>query len=257
VDNSGVQNNGDVWIFEIARPLATRISFDFADESQPIWSPDDKTVVFYSEQRGTPDLYVKKLGSPGPATPLLESEYSKTPFDWSADGRMIVFGVTDQRGGDNADLWFFSVENGTSEAITKTPFSEKEARISPDGKWLAYASDESGRFEMYVQSFPEPGLRQQISSGGGMGPKWRQDGRELFYISPDGRIMAVELAEDPLSQVPAAKPLFKVERRFEDSGDDFDVTSDGQTFVVNTPLTEVTNEPLTLQMNWIAGLQKR
>ena len=139
----------------------------------------------------------------------------------------------------------------------RTPFKETEARISPDGKWLAYGSNESGRFEVYVQSFPEPGLRQQISSGGGMGPKWRQDGRELYYLSPDGRIMAVELAEDPLSQVPAAKPLFKVDRRFEHRGDDFDVTSDGQTFVVNTPLTEVTSAPLTLQMNWIAGLQKR
>jgi len=257
VDNSGVQNNGDVWILEITRPLATRISFDFADESQPIWSPDDKTVVFFSAQRGTKDLYIKKLGSPGPATPLLESESSNEPVDWSADGRMIVFEARDQGGGDNADLWFYSVENGTSEAIMKTPYNENEARISPDGKWLACGSNESGRFEVYVQSFPEPGLRQQISSGGGMGPKWRQDGRELYYISSDGRIMAVELAEDPLSQVPAAKPLFEVERRFEDGGDDFDVTSDGQTFVVNTPLTEVTSAPLTLQMNWTAGVQKR
>ncbi len=256
VDNSGVENNGDVWILEIARPLATRISSDFADESLPIWSPDDKTVVFYSAQRGTTDLYIKKLGSPGPATPLLESESSNESRDWSADGRMIVFEASDRRGGNNADLWFFSVENGTSEAILKTPFKETEARISPDGKWLAYGSNESGRFEVYVQSFPEPGLRQQVSSGGGMGPKWRQDGRELYYISPDGRIMAIELAEDPLSQVPAAKPLFKVDRRFEHRGDDFDVTSDGQTFVVNTPLTEATSAPLTLQMNWTTGLQK-
>ncbi len=139
----------------------------------------------------------------------------------------------------------------------KTPFIEDDARISPDGKWLAYGSNESGRLEVYIQSFPEPGLRQQISSGGGMGPKWRQDGRELYYKSPDGKIMAVELAEDPLSQVPAAKPLFEVQTRFEDRGDDFDVTSDGQTFAVITPLTEATSAPLTLQMNWTAGLQKR
>ena len=137
------------------------------------------------------------------------------------------------------------------------PFSEADARISPDGKWLAYHSNESGEDEVYVQSFPEPGTRHQVSAGGGMGPRWREDGKELVYITPDGMIMSAEFGDDPFTQVPAIMPLFKIERRFDDHADDFDMTLDGQTFLVNTPVEESYASPLTLQLNWVAGLENQ
>ncbi len=258
VDNSGVQNNGDIWIYDIGRPMARRISFSQADESSPIWSPNDDTIVYYSAEKGQGDLYLKNLGSADMPSPLFETEYDDGPQDWSADGKYIVF-ERNMSEGDCADLWLLTVEDKTTTAITNTPcpFSEEDARISPDGKWLVYKSNESGEDEVYVQSFPEPGTRHQVSAGGGLGPRWREDSKEIVYITPDGMIMSAELGDDPFAQVPAITPLFKIERRFDDRARDFDMALDGQTFLVNTPVVESNASPLTLQLNWLAGLEDR
>ena len=258
VDNSGVQNNGDIWIHDIERSMASRVSSDPADESDPIWSPNDDTIVFDSAKAGDRGLYIKALGSAVPAEQLIESGRDDESLDWSSDGKYIVF-ARDSLQGSCKDLWLLSVEDKSITAITNTPcpFDEFDARISPDGKWLAYSSDESGRSEIYIQAFPEPGIRRQISLSGGTGPRWQADGKELVYVAPDGMIMSAGLGDDPTRETATITPLFKITRRFEDHAGDFDMTLDGKTFLVNEPLESPGTSALTLQLNWLERLENR
>ena len=140
--------------------------------------------------------------------------------------------------------------------ILATSFDESEARFSPDGRWLAYCSNEYGQDEVFVQSFPDGAERHQISSRGGIGPRWRRDGRELVYLAPDGTIMSVEFEDGRPDRAMGAQRLFKVERRFKDGADDFDMTGDGKVFLVNTALEDTGTAPMTLQFNWTERLKK-
>ena len=256
VDNSGVENNGDVWVFDVANPSSARLTSHPADESQPIWSPTGDAIVFFSMQAGRRDLWLKRLGASAPAAPLMETESSKEPCDWSPDGESILF---TQRASDaerQKQLWVLTLETKEMAPIRATSFDEAEARFSPDGKWLAYSSTEYGRSEVFVQSFPDGAERHQVSSGGGLGPRWRRDGGKLVYLALDGTIMSVDLEDGMPGRALGAQRLFTVERRFKDGADDFDMAGDGKVFLVNTPLGETGTAPMTLQLHWTERLTK-
>jgi len=256
VDNSGVENNGDVWVLGVANPSSARLTSHPADETQPVWSPTGDTIVFYSMQAGHQDLWLKRLGASAPGAPLLESESRKTPWDWSPDGKNILFTQETSDAKTRKQLWVLALDSKELTPIQATSFDEIDARFSPDGKWLAYSSTEYGRSEVFVQAFSDGAERHQISSGGGIGPRWRRDGKELVYLGRDGTIMSVALEDGMPGRALGAQRLFKVERRFEDRSDDFDMTGDGKVFLVNTALGDTGTAPMTLQFNWTERLKK-
>jgi Tol biopolymer transport system component len=183
----------DIWQMELARGTPTRFTFDPAIEVSPVWSPDGGRIVYSSDRDGPMNLYQRAANGAVDAEPLLKMEgNNKFSTDWSADGKLILFQLQDQR--TNFDLWVLPLSGEQkSFPYVRGDFSEVQGRFSPDGKWVAYASNESGMWEVYVQSFPAPSGKWQVSSNGGAQPQWRHDGRELFYISSDRRLMAVGL----------------------------------------------------------------
>jgi eukaryotic-like serine/threonine-protein kinase len=203
-----------------------------------MWSPDGRRVVWASNRSGAFDLYVKSANGAEPEQLLVRmGAPAGWPEDWSRDGRFIIYQIPGAKTGQ--DLWIVPqpVQGESSDRkpfpYLQTEFDERHGRFSPDSRWVAYSSNESGRDEVYVQSFPVPGAKFPISAGGGMEPQWRKDGTELFYISEDRTLMAVPVkiassASEPL-QVGQAKPLFSVP--VVDTfivGRSYEVSNDGQ-----------------------------
>src|SRR5215469_787561 len=184
--NQGDAGTADIWLHEFAGGRNTRFTSDPALDRSPVWSPDGSTIVFGSTRNGKSNLYQKASNNGAMETLLFKSDEDKHPLDWSRDGRYLLF---ERDGGKtDADLWYLPMEKSSSPAEAKsylqTGFGERNARFSPDGRFVAYQSNESDIFEIYVQTFPDPkGGKWTISKGGGQWPVWRKDGKELFYIS--------------------------------------------------------------------------
>jgi Tol biopolymer transport system component len=179
-----INGNKDIWLLELERGVLSRFTFDPGINGRPIWSPDGSHVAFYSNRKGVFDLYEKSASGTGDEKALLESPTTKVPLDWSPDGRFLLYRNDDPQTG--ADLWALPLNGeGAPFPIVQTPFQERDAQFSTDAKWIAYQSNESGHFEIYVQPFPGPGPKTQVSSNGGIQVRWRQDGKELFYGGPD------------------------------------------------------------------------
>jgi Tol biopolymer transport system component len=246
----------DLWIYEVDRGLRTRFTFGAAAETNPIWAPDSIRVAFRASPKGMADLYQKSLAGTSQEEPLLESNTAKFPYSWSSDGRFIAF---ETRGVLNTatDIWVLPLEGDRKPfPFLQTQFLERTPHFSPDARWLVYVSDESGRDEVYVAPFPGPGRKWQISSNGGDRPRWRRDGREIYYLTSDNKIMAVEVgARGDTFAVGAAKALF--EARAMRGGNVYDVTGDGQRFLVNTLVQAQTSAPLTLVINWLTEQTKK
>lgn len=199
----GVQG---VWIGDLDRRVFTRLT---SRGIAPVSSPDNRKVVFTSEHAGgIRDLYVLDLQR-GPEQLLLTSRENKMPTDWTRDGRYIVYGSTNEI--TKQDLWMLPMEGDREPVpIVSSPFNEIQARVSSDGRWFAYASDETGRWEVYLQSFPVAGNKQVVSVGGGGQPHWRADGKELFYLALDRTLMSVSLTGSSVPQIGRPKPLFQM-----------------------------------------------
>ena len=186
-----VQDNGDIWILDGTR--TSRFTFDASDDLYPIWSSDGSRIAFDSNRNGTRDLYQKAANGAGSEELLLESSQNKTAYSWSPDGRFLLYRAQDPR--TQSDLWVLPLDGDRKPFVfLNTPFDERTAEFSPDGKWVAYQSTESGRWEIYVRPFPGPGGQWQVSTSGGSQVRWRPDGKELYYIAPDGTLMAAALA---------------------------------------------------------------
>jgi len=245
----------DIWLFDVARGLRTRVTFDPAEEWAPIWSPDGSRVVFNSLRKGHLDLYQKALSGTGVEEELLVDGLQKVPLDWSPNGRFILFGVTAPQTGN--DLWVLPLY-GDRRAFPflQTPFSEVAGRFSPDGRWIAYVSNESGKAEVYVAPFPGPGDKWQVSAMGGNFPRWRRDGKEIFYLAPDNKLMsAVVNGAGSAFEVGALRSLFET-RPTTQARSMYDVSPDGQRFLVNMLVDDVAAAPITLVVNWPALLKK-
>jgi Tol biopolymer transport system component len=246
-------STADVFVYDLARRVTTRLTFDPADDRSPAWSQDDSRIGFNSS-RGGSDLYVKAATGAGRDELLYHSDMADVFVnDWSADGRFIVFAV--DGAATRRDLWVLSVADRKATPWQQTEAFEAGAQFSPNGKWIAYISDESGRFELYVQPFPGPGGKWQISSGGGLPARWRADGKELFYVTLQRKVMAVDVkAEDTFEN---AVPRVLFESRVKSSpGWQYDVTSDGQRFLIDADLTDASSAPITLVLNWTAGVKR-
>jgi Tol biopolymer transport system component len=250
--------NVDVWIYPSAGGVATRFTSHPAIDAGPVWSPDGQRVAFTSFQRGHPDIYRKSSSGAGRDELILASSRTKYVADWSPDGRLILLRAVDET--TNLELWVVPVDgDGKAVPFIKKTFGVNQGQFSPDGRWVAYASNESGKWEIAVAPFPGPGGNWKVSTAGGTEPRWRRDGKELYYLAPDGKLMAVEVKAGETFDAGAAKPLFPIRRREPVSAADlfsYDVSADGQRFLVNTDAEEATSAPLTAIVNWTAGLKE-
>ncbi|MCW8985163.1 MAG: serine/threonine-protein kinase, partial [Thermoanaerobaculales bacterium] len=182
----------DIWTYDLERDLKTRFTFDDATDYLPLWSPDGQSIAFGSDRSGTTNIYRMGIGGVAGAEVLVAADQDQTPRSWSPDGRWIVY--TKQAEETNIDIWASDLEgDGEPIEIRAQPGLDVPGEISPDGKWLSYFSDESGRVEVYVTPFPEAGRRWQASTDTGVFPYWCQGGRELVYQRFDGRLMSVEV----------------------------------------------------------------
>jgi serine/threonine protein kinase/Tol biopolymer transport system component len=253
-----MNRNTDIWLLEVARGVPTRLTFDMAPERAPVWSPNGEHIVFSSNRKGVSDLYLARTSNPGDEKLLVASSQQKMALDWSTDGRYLLYRSRDARG---HDIWVKPMEgDGKEFPIIRTSFDERDGQFSPDGKWIAYQSNQSGRDEIYVQAFD--GLEGQvkeptpISTKGGVQARWARDGKELFYISLDGRLMAVPMRFPVTAQTvePGEPiPLFatRVGRALQTiSRQQYVVARDGR-FLINNEIEEATL-PLTVILNWRA-----
>ncbi len=234
----------DVWIYDLDRGTASRLTFDDVDESLPVWSPDDSTV-YSARVPGRSDVYRRRVAGNSPPE-LVDGN----PTDISPDGRWLLY-RRDLRHGRFTLHVHDLVEDGSDRPWIDTPFSNRTGQIAPDGHWAAYVSDESGRLEVYLDRFPAPGEKFAVSTAGGVMPVWRPDGRELYYWSAAGEIMAVsiELSERPRIGAPVA--LFPARlRTLGGYNPQFGVSRDGQRFLVNRVVDRAPTAPITLIQHW-------
>jgi len=251
-----VDGNMDSWLFDMVRGLFTRFTTDPASDGGGIWSPDGNRVVFNSSRTGVYDLYEKPANGFGDDKLILATTQNKMPTDWSPDGRFILYRSPDLRTG--FDLWILPMDGDRKPfPFLRTPFEERDGQFSPDGNWIAYQSNESGRVEVYVRPFPGPGESQSISTNGGAQARWRADGKELFYIALDGKLMAVPIRIRPDGKsldADVAVPLFGTQIGGAlqlQSRQQYVVARDGQQFLMNT-IVEETSIPITVIVNWKA-----
>src|SRR5262249_42078409 len=199
----------DIWLIDLARGAEVRLTTDPSSDNYPAWSRDGDRIAFVSTRGGLASIYQKRTNTTAPEEPLVSSAESKVSPDWSPDGRYILYAQINPV--TNVDLFLLPL-SGEQKAkpFVQTNFIEAQGRFSPNGRWVAYISNETGQFEVYVQSFPEMGVKIPISKGGGSQPQWRGDGRELYYYTPDRKLTAVQVnGEGSTFQVGAARSLFE------------------------------------------------
>lgn len=252
-----VNGNQDIWLIDASRGVATRFTFDAASDRFPVWSPDGSRLAFSSNRKGKFNLYWKSSSGAGTDELLLESNENNAPTDWSSDGRFLLFRGLDPQTG--FDLWILPVSSDKKPfPFLKTSFEERDGQFSPDGKWVAYQSNESGRPEIYAQPFPGPGRKFQISTNGGAQPRWNENGKEIFYVSLDSKMMAavMKLSPDGRSlETGTPEVLFPLRIAGGpvpaiNSQQQYAVSSDGQQFLVNLARDEGPTSPITLILNW-------
>jgi eukaryotic-like serine/threonine-protein kinase len=242
------QNGGrDLWMVDLERRIETRLTTSRASDGAPVWAPDGQQIAFFSDRRGIYDLYVTTAHGAGEERLLLASAIDKTPSDWSPDGRRLLYYEVHPESG--RDLWLLDLETETRTALVRTRYDERDGRFSPDGEWILYTSDESGRREVY-EIQPASGVRHQISSGGGASPIWSRDGREIFFLTPDNELMSVALVTGDGSirpQVP--QRLFTAPPQQGDGEGALELGADGRSFIIVRKIAG-SDPAMQLQVNW-------
>jgi eukaryotic-like serine/threonine-protein kinase len=251
-----------VWIYDLARGTRARLTLDDSSSFGAVWSPDSRTIVFGSRRKAHFDLYGKSANGVGSDELVYADEFDKVPQSWSPDGKFLLY--TTNGGSELRALPLTPDQPGGALKpfpVVATPSVNFLAEFSPDGHWIAYVSSESGRFEVYATPFPPgAGGKRQISNAGGTLPKWRQDGKEVFFSALDGRLMAAEVAlRGGALELGEVRVLFLNPSGASPSftpGRSYEVTADGQRFLIPVAANEKSAEPLTLIQNWAAGLKK-
>jgi Tol biopolymer transport system component len=256
-----------MWLLDLDRGVSARFTFGPSPDGSPVWSPDGKRIAFSSDRAGGTGIYQKASnGALGEQALVPPTTDLKVADDWSRDGRFLLYAKQDPK--TKADLWVLPLAGdgtpgGAPAPFADSEFSEDQGQFSPDTHWIAYVSDESGRFEVYVQPFPAPpggGSKTPVSRGGGMQPRWRRDGKELFYLSLDGNVMAVDVTLGSMFKTGVPESLFqaRVARSGKQSPLDsfaWDVAPDGKRFLINTAKSQ--SRPITVVLNWDADLKKK
>jgi Tol biopolymer transport system component len=248
---------GDLWTYDIARAVMSRITYDAVNESAPNWAPDDMSLVFFSEKQGSLDLYRRAPSSTGSDELLAADNDLKVPMDISPDGRWLAFNRRKRDSVTNGDIWLYDLVNRKAAPYLTTPFNEDGLSFSPDGSAVAFVNNESGKHEVYVQQFPDAGVKIVVSRNGGRMPAWRADGKELYYLSEDWMIVAVPMTLGPQLDSGTPVPLFESRLRFFNSQQaQYAVTADGTKFLLNRMVGLEGTRPMTLVQNWAASLPR-
>jgi eukaryotic-like serine/threonine-protein kinase len=257
----------DIWTVDNARGVPNRFTFNRGTDRAPVWSPDGRRIAFESDRDGLFKIYWKESIRAGDDQLLLPVGGGSEPTDWSSDGQFLLFWSHGMNTG--YDLWVLQGLTGDPAQrkpvpYLQTPYDETQGQFRPEPagppRWVAYTSNASGSYEVYVQSFPIGSGKHQISTGGGTQPRWRRDGKELFYLAGDGKLMAVDVAASPTFSHGAPRALF--DAHVETGGVPqfpfrYDVSADGKRFlVVRHPEANVTEtSPITVVVNWTAALK--
>jgi len=248
------RSNDEIWIDTFERDAMSRLVFGWNNGS-PVWTADGTRLVFASERTGVFNIFWQPADGSGPAERVLTSAHNQWPYSCSPDGKMLAFVDSDPV--TREDIWTVPLEGDRKpRPFLREPFSETRPSFSPDGRWLAYESDESGRSEIYVRPYPGPGGKWQISNDGGSSPVWARNGNELFYSNADGKLRVVKVTlgasftatkPQPLDQIVASDARWS----------NYDVSPDGERFVVVSEVPEAPKTQINLVLNWFTELQQR
>ncbi len=248
--------NADIFTYDIQRDSMRRLTFNPAIDAMPVWNPEGTRILFASSRNHKFDLFVKNADG-SQEEKLLDFDNAekgdKYPYDWSRDGKYILYTPA-------AELWVATFPELKARVFLVAPGTIRNAQFSPDGKWVAYASNESGRFEIYVTSFPAAEGKWQVSSGGGTQPRWRGDTKELFYLAPDGKMMAASINGGAKFDAGQPAALFQTHAREVSATSEqvsYDVSKDGQRFIIITQVKNADIQPMTVILNWDADLKKK
>jgi Tol biopolymer transport system component len=249
VARSDAHDGTHIWLIELDRNVTSRLTIGPTVNLSPLWSPDGARIVFASRRDGVEGLYATDATGGGKEQIILQSPEPQDPTDWSPDGRALLYSTLSPNTG--SDLWVLPIGDSKPQPLVRTPSNESGGRFSPDGRWVAYVSDESGKDDVYVRTFPQSDRRWQISAGGGSRPRWRSDGRELFFVSPDGQLFAVDVQGGQTMQFGRPTPLFRMPQ-----ADHYNVSHDGQRFLVKMPVRERDPKGLQIVLNWTSELRR-
>jgi Tol biopolymer transport system component len=253
----GKAGTQDLWVRDLKRGVSSRLTFGDGNEIWPTWSPDGRDIAFGSDASGAYSVRRQPADGTGVESPVYGTNQNTGPSDWSGDARTLVLTAYPQ---GNADLWTCNAEGGgDAREVLGTPFNESQGQLAPDGRWLAYTSMESGVPEVYVRAFPGPGGKWQISNGGGGGPQWRGDGRELFFRANRGTtLMAVTIDAGAAFQAGTPARLFEVSMTGGDPvRNRYVAAADGQRFLVNVPQDAAGLDVFNVVLNWTAEVTRK
>jgi len=249
--------NPDIWTIESGRNVTTRFTFSPASDYWPVWSPDGGSIAYTSDQASPFAVFVKPATGARPESLLSHVPVSIGPCDWSLDGSNIACLV---QAGGGWDIWIQPAGGARAYPLLASPFRKLEPRFSPDGRWIAYSSNESGRREVYIQPFPGLGGKWQVSSQGGRDPEWRRDGKELFFLSLVGAVTAVDVAGSAGTTLELGAPRVLFPGVLSDEspiGHNYAVSADGQRFLLRKPVREGELPATTVFMNWTSTFARR
>jgi Tol biopolymer transport system component len=252
--NDSRSDKSDIWVRDLARGVTSRLTFDPAEDANPVWSPDGSSIVFSSDRKGPPSLFEKNASGTGAEKEIWSCGDTLVPSDWSRDGRfLLVNRLTTKTGWD---LWVVPLDGKSQPfAFIETPFSDLLPAFSPDGHYVAYMSNETSRYEIYVQQFPGPGGKWQVSANGGVEPHWSADGKTIYYRAPGAKVMAASVQTGGTFTADVPRPLFEATTQPGQRRNSYLVTRDGQKFLVLSPLGKEKVAPLTVVLHWPAALK--
>jgi Tol biopolymer transport system component len=241
----------DLWVYSLDTGRARRLTLHPPDERSPVWSPDGRRILFRSDVGGPPDLYAQDATGGGEPELILHRPTVLNPEDWSRDGRLVLYQETARATG--SDQWLLPLGGGTAEPLLNTRYSEWGGRLSPDGRWVAFVSDESGTFQVYVAPVRDPRARRVVSTGWGLSPRWRADGRELFYLGTGPAVIAVGIEASAGLEIQEPSVLFALEHPVFKGA--WDAAPDGRLFVVNHVIEDTSRLPVTVMLGWEGRLE--